>query len=117
MKHGVKQRKLGRVVKQRRALLRSLAISLVEHGRIKTTDAKARELRPFVEKLITRAKSDTVASRRLLVARLGGHKDAAAKLVKDIAPAYKDRAGGYTRITKLAPRDGDASPMAVIELV
>jgi large subunit ribosomal protein L17 len=85
------------------------------NGRIKTTEAKAKELRPFVEKLITRAKSDTVAARRLAVTRLGTKKRA-EQLFK-VAPAYKERAGGYTRIVKLPRRKLDASPMAYIELV
>jgi len=117
MKHGVKQRKFGRVKKQRLALLRSLALSLIEHESIKTTDAKARELRSYIEKLLTRAKNPTVFTRRLLSARLGGNKILVKKLVDEVAPQYKDRNGGYTRITKLPQRDGDASPMAIIEFV
>ncbi len=117
MKHGVKQRKLGRVKKQRTALLRSLALSLIEHGKIETTDAKARELRPYVEKLVTRGKTDSVFSRRLLSARLGGNKILVKRLIEEVAPKYKERSGGYTRITKIGQRGGDASPMAIIEFV
>jgi len=83
--------------------------------KIKTTDAKARELRPYAEKMITQAKLGTLASRRLLIARVG--PDAAEKLVKEVSPRYTTRAGGYTRITKLPRRAGDGSLMAYIELV
>lgn len=117
MKHGIKKRKLGRVKKQRTALLRSLTLSLIEHEQIKTTEAKAKEMRPFVEKLITRGKNPSVYSRRILSARLGGNKIIVKKLVDEVAPRYKDRAGGYTRITKLPNRKSDASPMAIIELI
>jgi len=118
MKHGIKQRKFGRVTKQRKALLRSLTISLLTHEKIETTGAKAKELRPYVEKLITRAKTDSVFSRRILISKIGGsNKDIVQKLVTDIAPRYKERNGGYTRITKIPNRVSDASTMAVIELV
>ena len=115
MRHGNVNRKFGRESDQRRALLRSLAVSLLEHGHIMTTEAKAKEIRPLVEKLITRGKDDTLANRRVLQARLG---DIAlvSKLVKT-AEHYKTREGGYLRITKMGPRKGDASPMAVIEFV
>lgn len=96
--------------------MRSLAVSLVAHGKITTTEAKAKELRPFFEKLITRAAKGDLHSRRLLVTRLGS-EEKAKKMCEEIAPRYKDRAGGYTRITKLNPRKSDASPMAIIELV
>ena len=96
-------------------MMKSLALSLVLKGKIKTTDAKARELRPYAEKLITLGRVGTTASRRLLVSRLGSL--GAEKIVKDVAPKYKTRAGGYTRITKLQARVSDGSLMAVIELV
>ena len=115
MRHGNHNRKFGRETGQRRALLRSLARSLVLRGRITTSEAKAKEIRPFVEKLITRGKSDTLPNRRILVASLGD-ETTAAKLVKT-AENYKTRAGGYLRITKMGPRKGDASPMASIEFV
>ncbi len=115
MRHHNTNRKFGREKDQRNALMRSLARSLVVDGKIKTTEAKAKELRPMIEKLITRAKNDTVHSRRVLGARLD--ESSATKLVTDIAPKYKDRAGGYTRITKISSQRDDAAKMAVIELV
>lgn len=116
MKHHDANRKFGRSRDGRRALLKGLAVSLIRDGKITTTEAKAKELRPFVEKFITHAKKGGMVSRRLLVARLGS-EIGAEKLVKDIAPRYMDRDGGYTRIIKLVPRASDASPMAVIEFV
>ena len=119
MRHANHNRKLGRVRKVRSGLMKSLAYSLILKEKIKTTDAKARELRPMVEKLVTLAKKtgekQAIASRRLLVSRVGA--EAAGKLVKDVAPRFATRAGGYTRITKLPARAGDASLMAVIEFV
>ncbi len=117
MKHHNSIRKFGRVKNQREALIRSLALSLIEHGKIKTTEAKAKELRPFIEKLITRGSDGTVSSRRLIISRLGGSKIGGAKIVDSLGVKYKDRKGGYTRIIKLSPREGDASKMAIIELV
>lgn len=117
MRHHDHNRKFGRVRKQRAALMQGLARSLVLHGRIETTEAKAKELRPFVEKLVTRAKSGTLASRRIVSARLGGAPTATKKLMETIAPQYAKRSGGYTRITKLPARNSDASPVAVIEFV
>lgn len=116
MRHHNTNRKFGRVKKVRTALMRGLAVSLIRDGRIKTTEAKARELRPFVEKLVTRAKVGSVSSQRILVSRLGGG-EAVKTLVEKIAPAHKERRGGYTRIVKFAPRKSDASRMAVIEFV
>ncbi|MDH5441989.1 MAG: 50S ribosomal protein L17 [Candidatus Nomurabacteria bacterium] len=111
-------RKFGRVRKQRVALMRGLALSLVIHERITTTAAKAKELRPYIEKLVTKAGSDTVFSRRFLNARLGGNQETLAKkLVEEIAPKYRERQGGYTRVVKLPPRQGDAAEMAIIEFV
>lgn len=118
MRHGIQTRKFGRVKKQRVALMRSLALSLIKHESIKTTEAKAKSLRPFIEKLVTNAKKgDTVAGRRLIVSKLGQKSDEVAKLFEDIAKRYEKRAGGYTRVTKLSPRNSDASPMAIIEFV
>lgn len=115
MRHGNVNRKFGRERGQRKALMKSLAHNLVLTGKIKTTEAKAKELRPFVEKLITLGKKETPASKRLLVARVG--KMAADKLASSLSATYKTRAGGYTRITKLVRRSSDGAPMAVIEFV
>lgn len=115
MNHHKTTRKFGRVKKVRDGLMKSLALSLVTKGKIKTTDAKARELRPMAEKMVTMGKLGTVASRRNLVSKIG--VIGAEKMVKDIAPKYADRKGGYTRITKLQPRVSDGSLMAVIEFV
>lgn len=97
--------------------MKGLILALIAHGRIETTEAKAKELRPAIEKLITKANVGTLASRRLVMARLYGLTAEANKLIDTIAPKYKGRAGGYTRITKLPRRAGDASKMAVIEFV
>ena len=115
MRHGNVNRKFGREKGQRAALLKSLARSLILRGKMKTTLAKAKEIRPMVEKMVTRGKSATLANRRLLIASLGDVR-AAGKLLKT-AEGYKDRTGGYLRITKMGPRDGDAAQMAVIEFV
>lgn len=119
MKHHKSIRKFGRDHAGRLALLRSLALSLIQTEHIQTTEARAKELRPFVEKLVTRGIAQDLASRRLIVSRLGGvsGEEAAKKLVEEIAPRYKERAGGYTRIIKLPRRQGDASKMAIIEFV
>lgn len=117
MKHHKDQRKLGRETGQRRALLRSLAHSLILKESIKTTEAKAKEVRPFVEKLVTKAKAGTAADRRDVLSRLGGDAKATARLFKTIAPRYGSRQGGYTRIVKMAARQGDAAKMALIEFV
>jgi large subunit ribosomal protein L17 len=116
MRHGNNKRKFGREKNQRNALMKSLARSLVLKQKVKTTEAKAKELRPFVEKLITLGKKETLASRRLLVSRIG--EDAAKKItVGGLAAGYKGRAGGYVRITKMIHRKSDGAPMAVIEFV
>ena len=117
MRHHNANRTFGRSKNQRHALLKGLAASLIEHERIMTTEAKAKELRPKIEKMITRAKDATLASRRMLLAGLYNNTDVVEKLVSGIAPRYTGRAGGYTRIIKLTPRKGDASSMAVIEFV
>lgn len=115
MRHHNSKRKFGRTKNQRNALLKSLAYSLALKGKIKTTEAKAKELRPFMEKLVTLGKSQTLASRRILIARVG--PQAAKKIATEIAVTHKDRAGGYTRITKMVRRDSDGAPQAVIEFV
>lgn len=117
MRHHNANRKFGRSKNQRHALLKGLAASLVESERIVTTEAKAKELRPSIEKMITKAKNPTLANRRLLLAGLYNNEVIASKLIESIAPRYAERAGGYTRIVKLTPRKSDASPMAVIEFV
>ncbi len=117
MKHHKKGRKFGRVRKVRVALIRSLARALLLNGRIETTVAKAKELRPFVERLITISRKNTVASRRVVEARMGNDKEISAKLHKDIAPKYKDRQGGYTRIIKLGKKSDVTNDKAIIELV
>lgn len=116
MRHRVAGRKLDRNTAQRKALLRGLATELFKHGKIRTTEAKAKSLRPFVEKLITLAKRGDLHARRQVAARL--YEPAVLqKLFDEIAAAYQDRPGGYTRIYKLGLRKGDAAPMALIELV
>ncbi len=116
MRHRNKSAKLKRNASHRRALLANLSCSLIEHGRIKTTLGKAKALRPVVEKLVTLGKRDDLHSRRLAVAFLRD-KDSMKKLFAEVAPAAKNRQGGYTRITKLGPRMSDAAPMAYIEWV
>ena len=116
MRHHSNVRKFGREKTQRHALMRSLARNLIRDSQIKTTTAKAKELRPFVEKLVTKAKTDTMASRRLIMSRIHSVSET-KKLIDTIAPKYKSRAGGYTRITRLPNRDLDGSPMSVISFV
>lgn len=116
MRHHSNKRKFGREKNQRNALMRSLARNLIRDARIRTTAAKAKELRPYVEKLVTKAKTGTPASLRLIATRIQSEKEA-RKLWNDIAPKYKSRSGGYTRIVKLPNRDLDGSPMALIEFV
>lgn len=102
MRHHHKGRTFGRTHDQRVALLRGLMRSLILHERISTTEAKAKELRPLIEKLVSHARVDTVANRRLVNARLGNDDEATAKLFTTIAPRYTERPGGYTRIVKRA---------------
>lgn len=116
MRHHSNKRKFGREKDQRNALMRSLARNLINENRIKTTLPKAKELRPYVEKLVTKAKLGTLASRRLVISTLGGEKETKV-LFDTIALKYKDRKGGYTRIVKLGDRTLDAAPMALIEFV
>ena len=117
MRHGNNVRKFGRTSSQRQALMKGLVLALIAHGKIETTEAKAKELRPMIEKMITKANVGTLASRRLVISRLYNLTAEATKLIDTIAPKYKGRTGGYTRITKLGQRAGDASKMAVIEFI
>ncbi|WP_457749077.1 50S ribosomal protein L17 [Sulfurimonas sp.] len=116
MRHRHGYRKLGRTSAHRAALLKNLSISLIEHGKIETTAVKAKELRSYIEKLITTAgKNDSNAHRAVFAALQS--KEATKTLVNELAPKYVDRNGGYTRITRTRIRRGDATPMAFIELV
>lgn len=116
MRHKKAGRQLRRTSEQKLALMRNLAQSLIEHGSIETTEAKAKELRPFVEKLITKGKEGTLHSRRLAARHIHVRKwnD---KLFQEIAPKFATRNGGYTRILKTGHRKGDGAEMARIELV
>jgi large subunit ribosomal protein L17 len=116
MRHRKVGRRLCRTDGQRKAMLNNLAISLFENERIRTTLPRAKELRPFAEKLITTAKKDSLHARRL-VARVVRDRDLLTKLFGTLAPRYAERPGGYTRILKLGPRPGDSAEMALIELV
>jgi len=117
MRHSKNVRKFGRDKNQRNALMKGLVLSMIAHGKIQTTEAKAKELRPMIEKFITKANIGTMASKKMIVSRIYGKKTEANKLINEIAPKYKERKGGYTRITKLPRRAGDASKMAIIEFV
>ena len=116
MRHGNGYRKLNRTSTHRRAMLANMAVSLIQHEQISTTLPKAKELRPYVERLVTLAKKGGLANRRLAISRIA---DVAAvgKLFDTLAERYKERPGGYIRIMKAGFRYGDAAPMAVIELV
>ena len=116
MRHHKSGRKLGRDASHRRALYANLAASLIEHGRIRTTEAKAKEVRPIVEQMITLGKRGDVAAHRQAVAFLRS-KEIAHILFSEVAPRFAERPGGYTRIVKIGPRQGDAAPMAYLELV
>ena len=117
MRHARKGRKLGRDSAHRKALYANLACSLIEHGRIRTTEAKAKAVKPQIEKLITLAKKGDLHARRQALSTLSQDKFAVHKLFEDLAPRYVDRPGGYTRILKLGPRRSDATEMVLIELV
>ena len=116
MRHKKKGRKLGRKVGNRKALLRNLACQLILHKKIKTTDSKAKELRSFIEPLITLAKKDSLHARRLVIKKIP-KKNIVRILFKEIAPIFSMRPGGYTRITKLGLRDNDRAPVSIIEFV
>ena len=116
MRHRKAGRQLRRTSEQRLALLRNLASSLIEHGAIETTEAKAKELRPFVEKLVTKAKQGTLHARRL-AGRHVHKRETADKLFRELGPKFAARPGGYTRILKIGARRGDGAEMARIEFV
>jgi len=116
MRHAKAGKKLGRDSAHRKALYSNLAGALITHGRIETTEAKAKAVRPYAEKLITLGKRGDLHARRLAMAQLRSN-DVVHKLFSDVAPRIAECVGGYTRITKLGPRQGDAADMALIELV
>lgn len=116
MRHRIHHRKLGRNAEHRRALMRNLATQLLDKGTIRTTVAKAKELRSYTEKLITTASKDTLAARRRILRDIND-KGVVHKLFESIAPRYADREGGYTRILRLGIRHGDKAEMALIQLV
>ena len=109
-------RKLGRPTAHRQAMLRAMVTYLLENGRIETTVTRAKELAPLAEKMITLGKDNTLASRRQALAFIT-REDVVTKVFKELAPKYAERNGGYTRITKIGPRRGDAAEMAIVELV
>src|SRR5256714_9407286 len=116
MRHRRAGKKLGRDTAQRKALHSGLAGALIEHGRIKTTEAKAKAVKPFAEQMITLGKRGDLAARRQAIAQLRS-QDVVHVLFADVAPRFADRPGGYTRIVKLGPRAGDAANMVYLELV
>lgn len=116
MRHKKAGRKLGRNTKHRRALYRNLVTSLLEHGRIETTVAKAKAIRPIAEKMITLGKNGTLHDRRRALAYIK-KSSVVSRLFESIAPHFLDRSGGYTRIIKTRRRLGDAAPMAIVELI
>jgi len=116
VRHHRAGKKLGRDSSHRKALYANLACSLIEHGRIKTTEAKAKAVKPFAEQMITLGKRGDLAARRQAIAELRS-QDVVHQLFADVAPRFADRPGGYTRIVKLGPRYGDAAEMVYLELV
>jgi large subunit ribosomal protein L17 len=117
MRHRKQRHKLSRDPAHRKALLMNLSREVIDHERIRTTHAKAKAVRPEVEKLITLGKRGDLHARRQALAALGQDKFVVYKLFEEIAPRYSERQGGYTRILKLGPRPSDATEMALIELV
>jgi large subunit ribosomal protein L17 len=113
MEHGKSKRKFGRETKQRKELMRGLAEALIERGKITTTQAKAKSLKPYVEKLITKGRTNNVSTMRFLVGTVGAKS--AKKLVQELGPKFAGRNGGYTRIISLPRRVSDSSKMATIE--
>ena len=116
MRHRKKGRKLNRTASHRKATLRNLATSLFRHGRIRTTTAKAKELRPYAERLITLARRGDLHARRLAATKIQD-REVLGVLFNDLGPRFAERPGGYTRILKLGNRKGDAAEMSLIELV
>ena len=116
MRHKYSGRKLNRTSAHRASMFKNMMTSLIEHEEIKTTVPKAKELRGFLERLITISKIDTVAKRRIVFSRIRS-KDAVAKLFNDLGPRFKERPGGYLRILKCGYRAGDKAPMAIVQLV
>ena len=117
MRHGNNKRKFGLEKNKRNALMNSLALNLIVREKITTTEPKAKELRPFIEKLITSAKKGDLATRKIIIAKLGSRGKGAKKLFEVIAPKYTDKKGGYTRVLKLGVRKSDGAKMAIIEFV
>lgn len=117
MRHHNNKRKFGRTKMQKSALMSSLALNLIIREKIKTTEPKAKELRPYIEKLVTRAKTGSLATRRLIIAKLSNRDKEVKKLFEVIAPKYMDKKGGYTRVLKLGARKSDGAKMAHIEFV
>ncbi|MAV82694.1 MAG: 50S ribosomal protein L17 [Pelagibacteraceae bacterium] len=117
MKHLLKQRKLNRTSSHRLALLRNLSISLIKHETITTTTHKAKELRPFIEKLVTKAKKDTLANRRLVLSTLFNNQEATSKLFSEISKKFANTNGGYTRIIKKGNRVGDFAHTSIIQFI
>ncbi len=116
MRHAKSGRKLGRDSAHRKALYSNLAGALIEHGRIRTTEAKAKAVRPIAEKMITLGRRGDIAARRQAVSYLRS-KDVVHKLFAEVAPRFADRPGGYSRIVKIGPRQGDSADMVYLELV
>ena len=116
MRHKKSGRKLSRKTAHRKALMSNLAVALITHKKIKTTDAKAKELRTYVEPLITFAKRGDLHARRQVLKKIR-HKNVVRELFDNIGPSFSDRNGGYTRITKLGFRDNDCAPVSIIEFI
>ncbi len=117
MMHHKSFRKFGREKNQRKAFIKGLASSLIIHGKIQTTIARAKELRPYIEKIVTQSKVDSVANRRNVGAKFYNHEDEVKRLFTEIAPKYVGVNGGYTRIIRLSRRLGDGAEMAIIEFI
>lgn len=117
MRHHDANRKFGREKNVREAFIRSLARAVIEQESIETTEARAKEIKPFIEKLVTRGKRDTVANRRLISSEFNNSRTVTKKIFEELGPRYKDRSGGYLRIVKSRLRKGDGATMAYISFV